>query len=99
MQTDDHQTAAAEPPASRVDDAAPQGGTAAALPYTCKWGSGCAVYNAIGVEAADANGVHRITFRGTFIARLAPFDAAVMVMGLHAGAHLEANEWRWNPTE
>jgi hypothetical protein len=104
MQTTDSHTVAAGVGAqhpSRSDDARPHGAPAATspTPYTCKQGKRCPVYQAIRVEAADVHGVHRITFHGTYVGTSAPFNAAVTVLGLHAGAHLEAQQWRWAAPE
>lgn len=74
-------------------------GPASPTPYTCKQGRRCPVYQAIRVEAADVHGVHRITFHGTYVGTSAPFNAAVTVLGLHAGAHIEAQRWRWAAPE
>ena len=54
----------------------------------------CAIYEAIKVEPGN-HGVHRVTFHGDLVGPYTWTDAAMVVHGLHAGAHMEAAKWRW----
>ena len=54
----------------------------------------CAIYEEIRVEQPH-HGVCRVTFHADLVGVYTWTDAAMVVHGLHAGAHLEANRWRW----
>ncbi len=87
------------PPVVTPDAAAGDGGThsvvtPAAAPFTCRVRR-CATYAAIVVEDPQ-HGAHRVTFHGDLVGVYPAWEAALVVTGLHAGAHLEASRWRWS---
>jgi hypothetical protein len=58
----------------------------------------CEVYSAIRVEVPN-HGACRVMFHGELVSVCSVWNAALVVQGLHAGAHLEARQWRWTGHE
>ena len=71
-----------------------EGPVSAPASFRCGRLPHCAIYEAIHVEPPH-HGVSRVTFHADLVGVYTWTDAAMVVHGLHAGAHLEANRWRW----